>query len=146
MASNRKRCHSSKHSVMIFLTSRHGYVCNHSNIVLMNGMECTGVCVGRCVVHCWSFGYPSRGFMGKSREDDRLWQFVREFLTHADCERLQSLSQVRTSLGSARAWLRSALNERMLESLLNEMLYTEEKLRYGEEGEGRGELAHPLPV
>lgn len=69
--------------------------------------------------------------MGKLREDDRLWQFVREFLTHADCERLQSLSQVHTYLGSARAWLRSALNERMLEAQLNDMLNTEEKLRCG---------------
>ena len=69
--------------------------------------------------------------MGKSRGDDRLWQFVREFLTHVDCERLQSLTQVHTSLGWSRAWLRSALNERTLEDLLREMLNQEEKLRCG---------------
>lgn len=69
--------------------------------------------------------------MSKSRGDDQLWQFVREFLPHTDCERFQSLTQVHTSRGWSRAWLRSAMNERTLEDVLGEMLGTEEKLRCG---------------
>ena len=95
----------------------------------------------RIIINVSCYGYNSgsegyellclsvRGLIGKgTKEDDRLWRFLKETLAVDDVRRLQSLSQVKTGMGLVRAWLRTALNERTLENSLTQLL-REDKLR-----------------
>ena len=67
--------------------------------------------------------------LSRVKGDDRLWRFVKEFLSAEDTSRFQSLPSVQTSVGYFRAWLRGSLNERTIENTLHLMLAEERTLR-----------------
>ena len=67
--------------------------------------------------------------LGKSDPLPSLWPLAKLCLSFDEVQRFHKLDHVTTDVGRGRAWLRAAINERMLENYLHIMCANESNLR-----------------